>query len=91
MFSVPVGSAQKSTLGHHNHKSDTSRTAVSQITQLTPQQHWSSIDAQLKLVTFNKTAVHDFVSTAIFPKLNFFSGTDITKQYSTEKKSCVPW
>jgi hypothetical protein len=43
------------------------------------------------MAAFDKTPVHDFLSACVFPKLKFVSGTDVTMQYSTEKKTlCNP-
>jgi hypothetical protein len=54
---------------------------------ITPRTRWTNIDADLHLATFDKTAVHDFVNTSLFPKLKFIAGTDISWGYSTEKKT----
>ena len=52
-----------------------------------PKAIWNSIENQMKEVKMEKTAVHDFVSNYLFPKLKFLRGAGINLEYSSEAKS----
>ena len=52
-----------------------------------PNAIWKNIDNQMQEVKVEKTAVHDFVSNFLFPKLKFLRGAGINMEYSTETKS----
>ena len=86
-FTMPLKGSQFSRLGHAGIKSTTTRLAYPTPSPVLPHERWSSIEANLQLATFDKTAVHDFVQASLFPKLKFVAGTDITMQYSTEKRT----
>lgn len=86
-FTVPLRGSQFGRSGHAGIKSTTTPLAQPAPSPVLPRERWSSIEANLHLATFDKTAVHDFVQTSLFPKLKFVAGTDITMQYSTEKRT----
>jgi hypothetical protein len=49
-----------------------------------PKAIWSNIDNQMQEVKIEKTAVHDFVSHYLFPKLKFLRGAGVNLEYSTK-------
>ena len=88
LLNMPTTTTAQQSQFRNTEKTDTPpRPSMEERPQVAPNQRWSNIEAQLKMVTFDKTAVHDFVATTIFPKLKFIAGTDITMQYSTDKKT----
>jgi hypothetical protein len=52
-----------------------------------PKAIWSNIDNQMQEVKIEKTAVHDFVSHYLFPKLKFLRGAGVNLEYSTKTNS----
>ena len=52
-----------------------------------PKAIWNNIENQMQEVKIEKTAVHDFVSNYLFPKLKFLRGAGINLEYSSEAKS----
>ena len=58
-----------------------------QTTHHAPNAIWNDIDNQMQEVKVEKTAVHDFVSNYLFPKLKFVLGAGINLEYSTQPKS----
>ena len=53
----------------------------------TPNAIWNNIDNQMQEVKVEKTAVHDYVSNYLFPKLKFLRGPGVNLEYSTMTKS----
>ncbi len=58
-----------------------------QPTNKAPNAIWNNIENQMQEVKMEKTAVHDFVTNYLFPRLKFMRGTGVNLEYSTEKKS----
>jgi hypothetical protein len=86
-FSMPMRGSQFGSTGRTAIQVTSTQLAFLMPSPVLAHERWSSFDANLHLATFDKTAVHDFVQTSLFPKLKFVSGTDITMQYSTEKRT----
>jgi hypothetical protein len=70
-------------------RTDSDRPRSSRPTPPKPQPNtvWKDIDENMKQVKVEKTAVHDFVSNYLFPKLKFVRGSGVNMDYSTEPRS----
>jgi hypothetical protein len=70
-------------------RTDSERPRSSRPTPPKPQPNtvWKDIDENMKQVKVEKTAVHDFVSNYLFPKLKFVRGSGVNMDYSTEPRS----
>jgi hypothetical protein len=70
-------------------RTDSERPRSSRPTPPKPQPNtvWKDIDENMKQVKVEKTAVHDFVSNNLFPKLKFVRGSGVNMDYSTEPRS----
>jgi hypothetical protein len=86
-FTMPIRQSKFGSTGHSAIQATTTQFAFPTPSPVLPHERWNSIDANIQLATFDKSAVHDFVQTSLFPKLKFVSGTDITMQYSTDKRT----
>lgn len=52
-----------------------------------PNVRWTEIDHQMKKVIIDKTGVAEYVVSTVFPKLKFITGSGMTMDYSTDKRT----
>jgi hypothetical protein len=62
-------------------------TDITPVNKVAPNALWTGIEESMKQVKVEKTAVHDFVSNYLFPKLKFVRGSGLNMDYSTEDRS----
>ena len=86
-YSVPTRTTQKQGVERTDNVDD-DESIQQPIHKEAPSSLWKTIDASMKQVKVEKTAVHEFVANYLFPKLKFVRGTAVVNmEYSTDTKS----